>query len=62
MSVTDPKFNPSGSAAIDAIKNAGVAMEAVIRENTPVGRRQSLALTNLETALMFAVKSAAVGD
>jgi len=62
MSVTDPKFNPSANPGIDAIKKAGVEMEAVIRENSPVGRRQSLALSHLETALMFAVKSAAVGD
>jgi hypothetical protein len=60
--VTDPKFNPSGSAEIAAIKEAAVAFEAVIRDNTELGRRQSLALTNLETAVMYAVKAAAVGD
>jgi hypothetical protein len=62
MSVTDPKFNPSGSEAIDIIKTKGLEMEAAIRSCSPVGRRQSLALSHLETALMFAVKSAAVGD
>lgn len=62
MAVTDPAFNPSGKPTIDAIKEAGVAVEAAIRANSPAGRRQSLALTHLETALMFAVKAAAVGD
>ena len=32
--VTDPGFNPSGSSKIGAIKNAALAFEAVIRENT----------------------------
>jgi hypothetical protein len=62
MSVTDPNFNPSGNPGIDAIKQGGVQMELNIIANTPVGRRQSLALTHLETALMYAVKAAAVGD
>lgn len=59
---TDRAFNPSGSTAIDAIKSVVAALEETIRENTPEGRRQSLALTHLETAAMYAVKSAAVGD
>ena len=60
--VTDPGFNPSGSADIAAIKEAALVFEAVIREFSPVTRRQSIALTHLETAVMFAVKAAAVGD
>lgn len=62
MGVTDRKFNPSGSEQIDAIKAGAIEFERVIRENTQIGRRQSIALTNLETASMYAVKSAAVGD
>lgn len=62
MSVTDRAFNPSGSSDIDAIKEAALAFEAVVREHSPASRRQSLALTHIETASMFAVKAAAVGD
>lgn len=62
MAVTDTSFNPSGSEAIAAIKEAALVFEDVIRQNSPEGRRQSLALTNLETAAMYAVKAAAVGD
>jgi len=62
MTVTDPSFNPSGSAQIAVIKSEALALENVIRNNTPVGRRQSVALTHLETAAMWAVKAAAVGD
>lgn len=62
MPVTDPKFNPSGSGGIAAIKDAGLALERIIRDNSPPGRRQGLALTHLETALMFGVKAAAIGD
>lgn len=62
MVVTDPKFNPSGNDNITRIKEAGVQMEQIIRAGSPAGRRQTLALTHLETALMFAVKAAAVGD
>jgi len=60
--VTDPSFNPSGSDKIAAIKQAALVFEDAIKANTPVGRRQSLAVTHLETAAMYAVKSAAVGD
>lgn len=60
--VTDPSFNPSGDPGITKIKEAALAFETVIRNNTIAGRRQSLALTTLETATMWAVKSAAVGD
>ena len=62
MPVTDPGFNPSGSDQIRAIKEAALAFETAIRENTPSSRRQSVALTHLETAAMWAVKAAAVGD
>ena len=60
--VTDVTFNPEGDRRIDYIKRAGIELEHAIRNNTSPGRRQALALTNLETALMFAVNAAAVGD
>ena len=62
MSVTDRDFNPSGSEAIAAIKQAAIDFELVIKQNTSPGRRQSVALTHLETTSMWAVKAAAVGD
>lgn len=62
MAVTDKEFNPSGSGAIAAIKQAALDFENVIKANTAPSRRQSVALTNLETASMWAVKAAAVGD
>lgn len=61
-SITDRAFNPSGSESIDAIKKAALDFEDVIKAHSPNGRRQSIALTHLETAAMFAVKAAAVGD
>ena len=57
MSVTDPTFNPSGDKRVDEIKYAIVQMEAAIELNCPDGRRKALALTHLETAAMYAVKS-----
>jgi hypothetical protein len=60
--VTDPSFNPSGSAEIAAIKQAATVFENVIRANTQPGRRTAVALTHLETSVMWAVKSAIVGD
>jgi len=62
MSVTNPKFNPSGKVEIDLIKRMASEFEVVIRDNTPPGRRQSIALTKLEECSMWAVKAAAVGD
>ena len=55
--VTDRSFNPSNSEKVDALKAAALAYEEAIRANTPAGRHQSVALTHLETASMWAVKS-----
>lgn len=60
--VTDTNFNPGGNPAIHAIKEAANEFARVVSENSPKGRRQSIALTHIETASMFAVKAAAVGD
>ena len=54
---TNVDFNPSGSEQVDTIKKGFAELENTIRLNSPTGRRQSLALTHLETAAMFAVKS-----
>ena len=61
MPVTDPKFNPSGSRTVDRIKAASNVLAEEI-EKLPSSRRRSVALTHLETAAMWAVKAAAVGD
>lgn len=61
MSVTDTKFNPSGDPVIHEIKSAANALAAVI-EKLPATRRRAVALTNLETASMWAVRAAACGD
>lgn len=57
MSTTDPNFNPSGSGRVKAIKEAVLELEAVFEAKCGDGRRKSLALTHLETAAMYAVKS-----
>ena len=57
MSVTNPDFNPSGDKRVDQIKKAYAMLEEVVEANCPGGRRKSLALTNLETSAMYAVKS-----
>jgi len=62
MKVTDTGFNPSGRAEIDAIKSLGREMQETIEANAPAGRRRSIALTHLETALMFAVKAVVEPD
>lgn len=63
MSVTDPKFNPSGSNDIAALKEAALKYEEAINKFVPLNSRcKSIALTHLETASMFAVKAAATGE
>lgn len=62
MSVTDRDFNPSGSEDVAAIKQAAIDFEMIIRKHCKPGRRQSVALTQLETASMWAVKAAVCGD
>ena len=62
MAVTDPKFNPSGDVVVGQIKEWGANLGQYIEDNVPAGRRRSIALTQLETALMWCVKAAIVGD
>lgn len=61
MSVTNPGFNPSDSEVIAALKRKANEFAELI-EALPPERRRSVALTQLETASMWAVKAAAVGD
>lgn len=61
MPVTDPNFNPSDNAQVGAIRDAANALAALI-ESLPPGRRRNAALTQLETASMWAVKAAVCGD
>ena len=57
MPVTDPDFNPTQNAQVATLKAGFIELEESIKANCPKGRRQSVALTHLETAAMFAVKS-----
>lgn len=61
MSVSGTVHNPEAEAAIGEIREAANALAAVI-EKLPASRRRAVALTNLETAAMWAVKAAASGD
>ena len=59
--VTAQGFNPSGSELVDELKAAANAYAAVV-EKLPPSRRRSIALTHIETASMFAVKSVFYND
>ena len=61
MAVTDTNFNPDNNPVIHEIKTAANLMAAII-ETLPNGRRRACALRDLESASMWAVKAAAVGD
>lgn len=62
MAVTDPKFNPSGDFRITTAKEAYADLGQWIEDNVPAGRRRDIALTQLETSAMYAVKALAVGN
>jgi hypothetical protein len=59
--VTAKDFNPSNNALVDEIKEAANALAAVVHK-LPRSRRQSIALTHIETASMFAVKAVFYND
>lgn len=50
-------FNPSDDEGVFAIKHAAKAFIATIDAHCPNGRRKSKAMTDVETAAMYAVKS-----
>ena len=53
---------PVDSTIVKNIREAVRTLEVVINANCPGGRRKAIALTHLETAAMYAVKSATQGD
>jgi hypothetical protein len=57
MSYTNKEFNPSGSAKVDAIKEAAEQLASTIFENCPEGPLRDKALIDTQSASMFAVKS-----
>lgn len=59
--ITARDFNPSNNADVDAIKEAANNFAEVVK-NLPSSRRCSIALTHIETASMFAVKSCFYND
>ena len=62
MAVTNPDFNPSGDLKVTTVKEAYANLEKWILDNVEPGRRRSIALTELETSAMYAVKAIVVGD
>ena len=60
--VSDPSVNPAQDHAVAEIKQMANEMQKLIEDNCPAGRRRSIAITHLETAAMYAVKSRIVGD
>ena len=61
MVVSVTGFNPSDNQTVHEIKVAANLLATLIEGMYP-GRRRSVALTHLETATMWAVKAATVGD
>ena len=54
---TLPNFNPSGKEEVQTIKDKTEELLNYIKDNCPVGREASIAITNYEQACMWAVKS-----
>ena len=50
-------FNNEGREDVEAIKASARYLVATISEKCPDGRRKAKALTDIETAAMYAVKS-----
>lgn len=48
---------PDQSSRVEDLKVAFTALERLIKELSVAGRRQSIAITHLETAQMYAVKA-----
>jgi len=59
--VSAKDFNPSNNETAAELKAAANAYAKVVN-NLPPSRRRSIALTHIETASMFAVKSLFYGD
>ena len=54
-------FNTNDREDVSEIKDAAKQMIAVVVRNCPEGRRRSKAVTEIETAAMYAVKSLFAG-
>ena len=54
---TLPDFNPSGSDVVAGIKERTEALLDFVREHVPSNRERSIAVTNYEQAVMWAVKA-----
>lgn len=52
----------SDSECVRAIKHRAQSLERYIIDNVANGRRRAAALTFLETAVMYAMKAADIGD
>ena len=50
-------FNAADRQDVADIKRAAKNLVIQVYSNTPKGRRQSIAMTSIETAAMYAVKS-----
>jgi hypothetical protein len=59
---TLPKFNPSGSSDVDIIKSTCEELLAIVKQIDGDPRCKSIALTKIEEASMWAVKSLFVGE
>ena len=59
--VTAKDFNPSNNELVDEIKAKANELAEVVNK-LPRSRRQSIALTHIETASMFAVKAVFYDD
>lgn len=57
MSYTNKDFNPSGSEAVDAIKQAAEQLAMSINVICPEGPLKDKAIIDVQSASMFAVKS-----
>tara|TARA_R110000851_G_scaffold325604_1_gene493700 strand:+ start:14163 stop:14375 length:213 start_codon:yes stop_codon:yes gene_type:complete len=59
--VSAKSFNPSNNEMVNSIKGAANDLAEAINQ-LPPSRRRSVALTNLETASMWAVKAVFYND
>lgn len=53
---------PDTDPAVTAVRDAFNELEDMLKAAITPGRRFSLAMTHLETASMYAIKAATVGD
>ena len=60
--VTARDFNPSNNEIVDGIKERAEALAEYITENLPESRRREKAITDVESASMFAVKAVFYND